>query len=210
MQKTCTKCGETKPVEDFPKAKTGTFGRRGDCKLCRRGYCKHWYDGLDASAKLARHSRPGKREWQAAYYRRNKDYFAERGRRWVAENADKHRASTREAMRRRRATAKGKLEGNVSRAVNRALRGRKNGEPAFQLLGFSVEELIAHLEKQFSGRMSWDNYGEWHVDHILPLASFQYEAPSDPDFKLAWALTNLRPLWATDNIRKGPRRHLLI
>lgn len=113
-------------------------------------------------------------------------------------------------MRRRRATAKGKLESNVSRALHRALKREKGGEPSFALLGFTVEQLVAHLERQFEKGMGWHNYGQWHVDHIIPLASFKYESARDPDFARAWALTNLRPLWARANISKGAQRLLLI
>lgn len=113
-------------------------------------------------------------------------------------------------MRRKRATPKGRLECNVARALNRALRGKKNGEPSFDLLGFTAEQLMTHLERQFTKGMTWENYGEWHVDHVRPLASFTYAQPTDPDFKVAWALTNLRPLWARENISKGARVSLLI
>src|SRR3546814_16139410 len=51
----------------------------------------------------------------------------------------------------------------------------------------------------------WDNRGEWHIDHIRPLCSFEFKSPDDPQFREAWALTNLRPLWARDNPRKGGR-----
>lgn len=60
--------------------------------------------------------------------------------------------------------------------------------------------------------MSWENYGRdgWHIDHRVPLAAFKFNTPDDPDFKVAWALTNLQPMWATDNFSKGARRLLLI
>jgi hypothetical protein len=113
-------------------------------------------------------------------------------------------------MRRKRATAKGRLESNVSRAVNRALLKAKSREPSFNLLGFTVDELMRHLERQFLPGMIWENYGKWHVDHILPLASFNYSSAKDDEFKAAWALTNLRPMWAKENISKGARRLHLV
>ena len=64
---------------------------------------------------------------------------------------------------------------------------------------------MAHLEVRFQPGMSWDNYGEWHIDHIVPLAAFNYETPDDLDFGRAWALENLQPLWAKENIRKWCR-----
>lgn len=63
---------------------------------------------------------------------------------------------------------------------------------------------------QFLPGMSWDNMAEWHIDHILPLASFSYASASDPEFRAAWALTNLRPLWSAENMQKGAKRVLLL
>lgn len=206
---TCTKCGTVKPLEDFPKATTGVNGRRGDCRVCRRKYCKDWYSGLPDEQKKARQAREGKREWQAAYYQRNKEQYREAGRRWVAENKEKQLASTRSAMRKMRSTTKGRLHSNISAGVRRGLKSRKHGS-TFDILGYSVDQLLSHVERQFLRGMTWDNYGDWHIDHIRPLASFDYETTEDPQFREAWALVNLRPMWAKDNIRKSATRIYLI
>lgn len=58
--------------------------------------------------------------------------------------------------------------------------------------------------------MTWANMGEWHIDHIVPLASFTFRDADDPEVKRAWALTNLRPIWARDNIIKKDKREFLI
>jgi 5-methylcytosine-specific restriction endonuclease McrA len=50
----------------------------------------------------------------------------------------------------------------------------------------------------------------WHIDHIIPISSFSFSSPEDPEFKAAWALTNLRPLWAAQNISKGAKREVLL
>lgn len=69
----------------------------------------------------------------------------------------------------------------------------------FELVGCGIPELKAHLEAQFTNGMTWDNYGSWHVDHRIPLAS----ATSIADVWRLCHYTNLQPLWAADNIRKG-------
>ena len=74
------------------------------------------------------------------------------------------------------------------------------GRQIRELVGCSVEEVRAHLEAQFSPGMTWDNYGDWHVDHIRPCASF--ENPADPE---CWHFSNLQPLWAEDNLRKSDK-----
>jgi hypothetical protein len=77
------------------------------------------------------------------------------------------------------------------------------------LVGYTIDDLKSHLESQFHDGMSWDNYGKknkgWHVDHIVAKCHFNYSTPHDYDFKRCWALSNLRPMWGIDNIKKGHR-----
>jgi hypothetical protein len=73
----------------------------------------------------------------------------------------------------------------------------------FQLLGYTLEELMNHLEALFTEGMTWENYGEWHVDHKIPMTSFNFESTNDLGFKECWCLDNLQPLWGPDNLSKG-------
>jgi predicted nucleic acid-binding Zn-ribbon protein len=69
--------------------------------------------------------------------------------------------------------------------------------------GYTVNELAAHLEKQFTKGMTWSRFfqGDIHIDHIIPKSAFDLTRESD--IKACWCLSNLRPLWAQDNIEKG-------
>ena len=69
------------------------------------------------------------------------------------------------------------------------------------LIGCTSIELKAHLEKQFKEGMTWENYGKWHVDHIVPCASFNFSIPEEHYKCLNYK--NLQPLWAEENIKKG-------
>jgi hypothetical protein len=71
------------------------------------------------------------------------------------------------------------------------------------LTGCTVPELMAHLSSKFQPGMTWDNYGKWHIDHKRPLAAFDLTDPAQ--LATACHYTNLQPLWASDNIRKGKR-----
>jgi hypothetical protein len=103
------------------------------------------------------------------------------------------------------------LQRRMSSAVRRCLRsGAKSGSKWLDLVGYSSDELRTHLERQFLPRMGWHNMPKWHVDHIIPLVSFTFETPEDPEFKAAWALTNLRPIWAAENLRKNAKRVILL
>ena len=77
-----------------------------------------------------------------------------------------------------------------------ALKGRSDGA-LFSRLGYDKQELVSHLEARFQPGMTW------HVDHIRPCASF--DMMDAAQFAAAWALDNLNPLWAGDNLRKGSR-----
>ena len=70
------------------------------------------------------------------------------------------------------------------------------------MLGYTSAALIEHLTRHLMPGMTWDNYGTiWHVDHIRPVSSFLMPE----QVRECWALSNLRPLWARDNLVKGNR-----
>jgi hypothetical protein len=83
--------------------------------------------------------------------------------------------------------------------LNHALRGRKQGTKNWEILGYNLEKFKKRLENQFSEGMSWDNYGVWEIDHIVPVFMFDYDSIEDRQFKICWSLYNLRPLFSKDN-----------
>lgn len=78
-------------------------------------------------------------------------------------------------------------------------RGYKKDETTVEALGYSPVDLVNHLENQFSEGMTWENHGEWHVDHIRPICSFPLDTPPS----VVSALSNLQPLWKDDNMAKS-------
>jgi hypothetical protein len=92
--------------------------------------------------------------------------------------------------------------------IYNALKDGKNGRGWEELVGYNIDELKSHLEARFRPGMTWENYGYygWHIDHIIPKASFKYESADDPEFKKCWSLKNLQPLWAEENFTKSSRR----
>lgn len=72
-------------------------------------------------------------------------------------------------------------------------------------LGYWVDELKARIETNFKPGMSWDNYGEWHIDHTIPISHFIKKGETRPS--IINALCNLKPMWARDNLSKGSDRH---
>lgn len=101
-----------------------------------------------------------------------------------------------------------KLRYLVSKVVRKALKDNnssKEGNSTWDALPYTPQQLREHLEAQFEEGMTWDNYGEWHIDHIYPQSKLPYESMTDENFKIAWSLKNLRPLWAAENLSKSDK-----
>lgn len=104
---------------------------------------------------------------------------------------------------RRETEPKYKLNQNISKAIRASLGGNKNGRHWEDIVGYSLKQLKRHLEKRFTKGMVWENYGEWQIDHKIPKFIFNFTKPEHDDFKKCWALSNLQPMWAGDNAKKG-------
>jgi hypothetical protein len=98
-----------------------------------------------------------------------------------------------------------KIRCNMGNRLYAAVKRYKNNRTWQQFVDYSVDDLKAHLASQFTEGMTWDNYGEWHIDHVRPVSSFDFTVDTDSVIKQCWALSNLQPLWALDNIRKNNR-----
>ena len=183
------------------------FGDESKCKECgkpfkRRASRNYYCEPCTALSK--KNALPFMREWQKTYSKE-----------WVKQNYQGARRAEYQAMNhakreRRKQNPAFTLNERMSAGIRQSLKNGKQGYRWEQLAGYTVDELKRHLERQFLKGMSWDNMGEWHIDHIVPLSSFQYESFDDPAFKACWDLANLRPLWAKDNLSKNNRRFYLI
>lgn len=97
-----------------------------------------------------------------------------------------------------------KLDTLMGTMLYKVLRNKKSGKSWEKLVGYTLENLIKHLENQFDKNMSWRNYGSyWHIDHIIPKSLFKYENAENSQFKECWALENLQPLERITNMKKG-------
>lgn len=124
---------------------------------------------------------------------------------WRAANLEFARESARKTAHRKRSTPRGTINNRISRSINYCILGAKGGKSWQSFVGYTLEDLMVHLERQFLIGMSWENRSDWHIDHIRPLSSFKFETIEDEEFRMAWGLSNLRPLWCADNLRKGAK-----
>lgn len=132
-----------------------------------------------------------RREW----YIKNKEARREYARKWAAQNKDR----ILEYARTQRRRPKVKAIEFMRKCVHRSLcQGDKRTS---DILGYTREDLVKHIEAQFSKGMTWENYGEWHIDHIVPISALIEQGVKEPS-KIN-CLSNLRPLWAKENLEKG-------
>lgn len=142
------------------------------------------------------------------YYERNRDAVLAGQAKRNAERSEADRARVQAvrrvaANRRYKNSAMIRIKAATSVALRRVLNGEKAGRRTFDLLGYTTDDLRQHIEKLFAPGMSWDNYGDWHVDHERPIASFSFDVDPIATIKECWALTNLKPMWGPDNKRKS-------
>lgn len=152
------------------------------------------------------------KEWQgknpATLKKNSQDWLIKNpgyNRDWRKNHSARNNKNCREYMKHRRETdPKFKLSCNMRGAIGASLRGNKNGRHWEDLVGYTLDDLKKHLEKQFKDGMNWDNYGKngWHIDHKIPISAFNFTKPEHRDFKRCWALSNLQSLWAIDNMVK--------
>lgn len=203
--KVCSKCGVEKEVCDFHKWKHGPDGYKRECKECRKSETKSYYDKNNEKVKLRvseyRKKNPDKvKEVKQIIYKKDKERILLVNKLYRENNREK----INEHVRNRKLNDPiFKLRHSVGNRIRLFLNIKKvtKRNSTFEMIGCTPQELKSHLESQFKDGMSWENQGKWHIDHIVPLSSgnTEYEI-----IKLCH-YTNLQPLWAIDNIKKGSK-----
>ena len=184
----------------------------------------HYANKEKANANCREYNKKNKKELQAynkeyylknkekakadrkAYYQKNKEKCLAGTRAYREKNLDRVRAVDLAGKKRRRKTDPAfKILCLLRRRVLYAIKGTDKSAPTMELLGCTAEHAKQHLENQFTEGMTWNNHGfhGWHVDHIMPCASFDMTDPEQQ--KECFHYTNLQPLWAKDNLIKGDR-----
>lgn len=194
--KACIKCKRQLPIDSFSVNRASKDGRVSSCKKCKSEYFRNYYQSnkKDICAKTSK------------YAKNNPAVQRKAKKKWKQKNKDKHLQS-------RRAWHEKKYKEDLLYRLNFIVRGglrrtleaaKRNGKTLKREgLGYSPEMLKARIEMNFKPGMTWDNYGEWHVDHRIPVARLIRKGVTNP--AIINCLANLAPLWAEDNLRKGCR-----
>jgi hypothetical protein len=136
-------------------------------------------------------------EWAAAHYLKNREDLLSATKLYQREHRTERTAHDRERLK---TDPLFRLSKYLRTRTWEALRVKSWRKTTLfsKYIGCTLEELKLHLEKQFQPEMTWDNYGKWHIDHIIPLSS----ATTVEELYKLCHYSNLQPLWAEDNLRK--------
>ena len=177
MNKKCQKCNITKNVQFFGKNKSKKDGLGNQCRVCCAEY-----------QKLHRKTVEGKE------YERKRNESPERIK-YKKEYIRQYH------LNRRKKDPVYKLLSNIRSMFVKVLCGNWKCGKTVELLGCNSKQLRQHIEIRFVEGMTWDNQGQWHIDHIKPCSLFDFSKVEEQ--RKCFHYSNLQPLWAKDNIRKS-------
>lgn len=171
-QKWCCGCDVIKNKTEFLISKNRKDKLQVMCNSCRAQYRKDHQKERQEKAKI--------------YQQNNKEEITRKKREYLQTHVE--------------ARIKAALRGRIRSIVNK--KHVKKSARTIELLGCTLDFFLKHLESQFTGIITWENYGlrGWHIDHIIPCDHFNLELPEEQKRCFHW--TNLRPLWWRDNLVK--------
>jgi hypothetical protein len=169
VMKICSICGISKNLEDFNNQKLGKFGKRSYCRICQS----------EQKKKYSENNRERLSEYQRNYRELNPDY------------------NSSYQKKRRSSDLNYRLMGNMRARICNILNNKTTN--TFECIGLDIEEFKNYIQSKFVEGMSWENYGEWQIDHVYPISSGKNE------FEICQLnhYTNLRPLWKHENLVKS-------
>ena len=213
--KVCRICNSEKSINDFHLKRGTPDGHRHECKECVKDIQKKYkeVDGFKEKGKDYQKKRYDIKKDQLLqdkkeHYQENRDRlllykmeyrktdnFKENNKQWRSENKELLAKLQLDYRKRYPHVVAWR---SVLHSTLKRLGTQKEGH-TIEMLGYSALELKEHIENQFVPGMTWDNHGDWHIDHIKAVVNFDNNA----DIKVVCALENLQPLWAFDNLSKN-------
>ena len=187
----CCKCQLPRTDEYF--CKTGRYYANGECRLS--SICK--------KCEILRSDKTKRKVYNKKHYHKNSANLKQ----YAKEYRQTHRASINRYVNQRLKNDPGyRVRHHLGSRIRSALekykkRGYGKAAKTMDLLGCTISEFMAYMGAQFVHGMTWDNYGEWHIDHIIPCVVFDLTDPVEQ--KQCFHYSNLQPLWAKDNYEKG-------
>ncbi len=197
--KKCSKCKEIKPISKFYKQPHGKYDVMGQCKECKKRYRKEYAkDHIDKIKIYRLNHIKETREYHKEYRKK----YPNKVKIWRNNNPEKVKKYWKKQNKMVSLNPMLRLRNTMRASIIQSLKTDKNGNCWESLTGYNLQDLIIHLEKQFKNGMNWSNQGKWHIDHIIPISLWKFNSSTDREFKQCWALCNLQPLWAKENLKK--------
>lgn len=196
-RKKCSQCKEFKNIVEFYEHDPN----KSICKFCLRALRKQYHANLttfekrELSKKKYQKGREARLTYAKEYSLSHKVEKAQRKRDWDLRNPNYSKI--------RRKNLNIRIKDNLRGRLYKAVRGIGSVDTIEKLLNCSIEELKIHLASRFIGNMSWENYGQWHIDHIKPCDVFDLTKESEQ--RTCFHFSNLQPLWEFDNLSKGAK-----
>jgi len=213
--KICRICKQKKSLSEFHIKRGTSDGHRNECKECIKEIQKKYKEAPDFKENRKKYDKERYNSLRDKILKRKKEYHVE-NREEILEKKKEYRSTEeykinykfwREQNKDRLAFLQSRYREKYPHVVAwrsvlystlKRLGTTKEGK-TIEMLGYSALDLKYHIEKQFVEGMTWENHGEWHIDHIKAVATFD----SDSDIREVCALDNLQPLWAFDNLSKN-------
>lgn len=168
--------------------------------------CNNWHDRKDQPIFMQNHGsrycHPCWKDLSLEWVNNNKERANKRTREWVNNNKEKANKRTVDYMKKRlKEDSFFKFKQSVRSLINSSIKykGYTKKSKTHEILGCDWETFKTHIERQFKKGMTWENRNEWHIDHIYPMK----EARTEEDVIRLNHYTNLRPLWAKENLSKN-------
>jgi hypothetical protein len=212
--KVCNSCNIKKELCEFGIVRKNIDGLRNTCKVCKNIDDKRYRENnkekiYENKRNWVRNNPNHKKNYyeenkerlkleSRIFYEKNKLKYNKQSSLWNKVNSEKRK----EITKKHKQIPEIKLKEKIRHRVYLFLKSKnwKKNNKTFEIVGCSPQFLKEHLEKQFTDGMSWDKMGKYiHIDHIIPLSSAKTE---EELYKLCY-YTNLQPLWAEDNMKKG-------
>jgi hypothetical protein len=197
--KTCRECGELKKIVYFNRRSSSSDGFNGICRDCVIISKKSWDNRKEVKVKTAEYNRIYKSENIFNIKAQRKEY-----------RNSKHGKDVTNSRRRAkyRENVAYNLRCKMASRMHRVMRGgEKAGRSWKSLVGYSVDDLIRRLKETIPIGYGWGDFlnGSLQIDHIIPIAAFNFKSTNDIDFKRCWDLNNLQLLPALENQIKNAK-----
>jgi hypothetical protein len=202
--KTCSKCKVEKPFEEFGKRKNNY---QSSCKECHN---KYYQDNKEKKTEYYKKYREDNKEKRKKYYQENKEILKEKRKKYIEKNKEKRREYLNEYQKKYifnrrkidplfkfRINIRSLIKGSFKRGTNQFTKKAKTET----ILCCTIEEFINYIQSKFTKGMTLENHGEWHLDHIIPLAT----ATTEEEIIKLNHYTNFQPLWAEENLSKSDK-----